>query len=85
MQRECRFSAGKPRNGRVDDGRQDIRGAVVGSAPAHSRYLSKTDNDRGEIVRRFAAMMSQPAISKHLSFSRTRVGVAGERGQTSYG
>ena len=30
-------------------------------------YLSKTDMTAGEIVQRFAQMMSQPAISKHLS------------------
>ena len=30
-------------------------------------YLSKTDMTAGEIAQRFAAMMSQPAISKHLS------------------
>jgi len=30
-------------------------------------YLSKTDMTAGEIVERFAGMMSQPAISKHLS------------------
>ncbi|WP_439817674.1 metalloregulator ArsR/SmtB family transcription factor [Zavarzinia sp. CC-PAN008] len=30
-------------------------------------YLSKTDMTAGEIVQRFADVMSQPAISKHLS------------------
>ncbi|MGH6816120.1 MAG: ArsR/SmtB family transcription factor [Hyphomicrobiaceae bacterium] len=30
-------------------------------------YLSKTDMPAGEIVKRFAGLMSQPAISKHLS------------------
>ena len=30
-------------------------------------YLSKTDMTAGEITRRFSDMMSQPAISKHLS------------------
>jgi DNA-binding transcriptional ArsR family regulator len=30
-------------------------------------YLSKTDMTAGEIAQRFADMMSQPAISKHLS------------------
>jgi len=30
-------------------------------------YLSKTDMTAGEIVKRFAETMSQPAISKHLS------------------
>jgi ArsR family transcriptional regulator len=30
-------------------------------------YLSKTDMTAGEIAERFAGMMSQPAISKHLS------------------
>jgi ArsR family transcriptional regulator, arsenate/arsenite/antimonite-responsive transcriptional repressor len=30
-------------------------------------YLSKTDMTAGEIVQRFATMISQPAISKHLS------------------
>lgn len=38
---------------------------------AHRRrilaFLSKTDMTAGEIVQRFANMMSQPAISKHLS------------------
>ena len=38
---------------------------------AHRRrilaYLSKTDMTAGEIAQRFADMMSQPAISKHLS------------------
>ena len=30
-------------------------------------YLSKTDMTAGEITQRFAGMMTQPAISKHLS------------------
>lgn len=30
-------------------------------------YLSKTDMTAGEIAQRFADVMSQPAISKHLS------------------
>ena len=30
-------------------------------------YLSKTDMTAGEIAQRFANIMSQPAISKHLS------------------
>ena len=30
-------------------------------------YLSKTDMTAGEIAQRFADIMSQPAISKHLS------------------
>jgi ArsR family transcriptional regulator, arsenate/arsenite/antimonite-responsive transcriptional repressor len=30
-------------------------------------YLSKTDMTAGEIAQRFAGMMTQPAISKHLS------------------
>jgi DNA-binding transcriptional ArsR family regulator len=30
-------------------------------------FLSKTDMTAGEIAQRFASMMSQPAISKHLS------------------
>lgn len=38
---------------------------------AHRRrilaFLSKTDMTAGEIVQRFSALMSQPAISKHLS------------------
>ncbi|MCW5696063.1 MAG: winged helix-turn-helix transcriptional regulator [Bauldia sp.] len=40
-------------------------------ASAHRRrilaYLSKTDMTAGEIGERFAGIMSQPAISKHLS------------------
>ena len=40
------------------------------SSPPRRRilaYLSKTDMTAGEIVQRFADVMSQPAISKHLS------------------
>lgn len=40
------------------------------SSPARRRilaYLSKTDMTAGEIVQRFADVMSQPGISKHLS------------------
>jgi DNA-binding transcriptional ArsR family regulator len=40
------------------------------SSPARRRilaYLSKTNMTAGEIVERFADVMSQPAISKHLS------------------
>src|SRR6266567_8004884 len=40
------------------------------SSPPRRRilaYLSKTDMTAGEIVERFAEMISQPAISKHLS------------------
>lgn len=40
------------------------------SSPPRRRilaYLSKTDMTAGEIVQRFAEIMSQPAISKHLS------------------
>jgi len=42
---------------------------ALSSAPRRRilAYLSKTDMTAGEIVQRFAAMMSQPAISKHLS------------------
>jgi ArsR family transcriptional regulator len=40
------------------------------SSPPRRRilaYLSRTDMTAGEIVQRFADVMSQPAISKHLS------------------
>src|SRR5215475_6819765 len=40
------------------------------SSPPRRRilaYLSKTDMTAGEIAQRFAEMMSQPAISKHLA------------------
>jgi ArsR family transcriptional regulator, arsenate/arsenite/antimonite-responsive transcriptional repressor len=42
---------------------------ALSSAPRRRilAYLSKTDMTAGEIVRRFAEVMSQPAISKHLS------------------
>jgi len=42
---------------------------ALSSAPRRRilAYLSKTDMTAGEIVERFADMMSQPAISKHLS------------------
>jgi DNA-binding transcriptional ArsR family regulator len=42
---------------------------ALSSAPRRRilAYLSKTDMTAGEIARRFADMMSQPAISKHLS------------------
>jgi ArsR family transcriptional regulator, arsenate/arsenite/antimonite-responsive transcriptional repressor len=42
---------------------------ALSSAPRRRilAYLSKTDMTAGEIVQRFATMMSQPAISKHLS------------------
>jgi ArsR family transcriptional regulator, arsenate/arsenite/antimonite-responsive transcriptional repressor len=42
---------------------------ALSSAPRRRilAYLSKTDMTAGEIVQRFAAMISQPAISKHLS------------------
>jgi ArsR family transcriptional regulator len=42
---------------------------ALSSAPRRRilAYLSKTDMTAGEIVGRFADMMSQPAISKHLS------------------
>jgi DNA-binding transcriptional ArsR family regulator len=42
---------------------------ALSSAPRRRilAYLSKTDMTAGEIAQRFAAMMSQPAISKHLS------------------
>jgi DNA-binding transcriptional ArsR family regulator len=42
---------------------------ALSSAPRRRilAYLSKTDMTAGEIVQRFADMMSQPAISKHLS------------------
>ena len=42
---------------------------ALSSAPRRRilAYLSKTDMTAGEIVRRFAETMSQPAISKHLS------------------
>src|SRR4051794_31110418 len=42
---------------------------ALSSAPRRRilAYLSKTDMTAGEIVKRFAETMSQPAISKHLS------------------
>lgn len=42
---------------------------ALSSAPRRRilAYLSKTDMTAGEIVARFAGIMSQPAISKHLS------------------
>jgi ArsR family transcriptional regulator, arsenate/arsenite/antimonite-responsive transcriptional repressor len=42
---------------------------ALASAPRRRilAYLSKTDMTAGEIVQRFAGMMTQPAISKHLS------------------
>jgi ArsR family transcriptional regulator len=42
---------------------------ALSSAPRRRilAYLSKTDMTAGEIAQRFADMMSQPAISKHLS------------------
>jgi DNA-binding transcriptional ArsR family regulator len=42
---------------------------ALSSAPRRRilAYLSQTDMTAGEIARRFAGMMSQPAISKHLS------------------
>jgi DNA-binding transcriptional ArsR family regulator len=42
---------------------------ALSSAPRRRilAYLSKTDMMAGEIAERFAGMMSQPAISKHLS------------------
>src|SRR5215468_4703869 len=42
---------------------------ALSSAPRRRilAYLSKTDMTAGEIALRFADMMSQPAISKHLS------------------
>src|SRR6516162_1494846 len=42
---------------------------ALSSAPRRRilAYLSKTDMTAGEIAERFADMMSQPAISKHLS------------------
>ena len=42
---------------------------ALSSAPRRRilAYLSKTDMTAGEIAQRFSAMMSQPAISKHLS------------------
>jgi ArsR family transcriptional regulator len=42
---------------------------ALSSAPRRRilAYLSKTDMTAGEIVQRFAEMISQPAISKHLS------------------
>jgi ArsR family transcriptional regulator len=42
---------------------------ALSSAPRRRilAYLSKTDMTAGEIVERFSEMMSQPAISKHLS------------------
>jgi ArsR family transcriptional regulator len=42
---------------------------ALSSAPRRRilAYLSKTDMTAGEIAKRFAEAMSQPAISKHLS------------------
>ena len=42
---------------------------ALSSAPRRRilAYLSKTDMTAGQIAERFADMMSQPAISKHLS------------------
>lgn len=42
---------------------------ALSSAPRRRilAYLSKTDMTAGEIAERFADMMSQPSISKHLS------------------
>jgi ArsR family transcriptional regulator, arsenate/arsenite/antimonite-responsive transcriptional repressor len=42
---------------------------ALSSAPRRRilAYLSKTDMTAGEIAERFAQIMSQPAISKHLS------------------
>ncbi|HWE15637.1 MAG TPA: metalloregulator ArsR/SmtB family transcription factor [Hyphomicrobiaceae bacterium] len=42
---------------------------ALSSAPRRRilAYLSKTDMTAGEIAQRFADLMSQPAISKHLS------------------
>jgi DNA-binding transcriptional ArsR family regulator len=42
---------------------------ALSSAPRRRilAYLSRTDMTAGEIAQRFAAAMSQPAISKHLS------------------
>jgi ArsR family transcriptional regulator, arsenate/arsenite/antimonite-responsive transcriptional repressor len=42
---------------------------ALSSAPRRRilAYLSKTDMTAGEIAERFAEIMSQPAISKHLS------------------
>ena len=42
---------------------------ALSSAPRRRilAYLSKTDMAAGEIAERFAGMISQPAISKHLS------------------
>jgi ArsR family transcriptional regulator, arsenate/arsenite/antimonite-responsive transcriptional repressor len=42
---------------------------ALSSAPRRRilAYLSKTDMTAGEIAQRFAGVMSQPAISKHLS------------------
>jgi ArsR family transcriptional regulator len=42
---------------------------ALSSAPRRRilAYLSRTDMTAGEIAQRFADMMSQPAISKHLS------------------
>ena len=43
--------------------------AALSSAPRRRilAFLSKTDMTAGEVAQRFASMMSQPAISKHLS------------------
>jgi DNA-binding transcriptional ArsR family regulator len=42
---------------------------ALSSAPRRRilAFLSKTEMTAGEIAQRFASMMSQPAISKHLS------------------
>ena len=48
---------------------------ALSSAPRRRilAYLSKTDMTAGEITRRFSDMMSQPAISKHLSILENAV------------
>ena len=48
---------------------------ALSSAPRRRilAFLSKTDMTAGEIAERFADLMSQPAISKHLRSSRTPV------------
>lgn len=58
---------------------------ALSSAPRRRifAYLSKTDMTAGEIAQRFAAMMSQPAISKHSSVLENQVLVWREkRGQS---
>lgn len=60
---------------------------ALSSAPRRRilAYLSKTDMTAGEIAQRFAEVMSQPSISKHLSLLESAGLVWREkRGQNVY-